>query len=193
MAVERPTKTLIAVFTLVTALFLAVNNVVDSEPVGDWLPAIIFFVISAAFWIWVWQEGQAVSRELVVAEETGLPQAQEWIISKDMVPTTERPLPSGEETAVAEAPAEEEAEPDDLTRIEGIGPKYREALTDAGITTFEQIAEASAEDLEAVIKDAGMRRPGSLDTWPEQAAYAARGDWEGLDELQLTLKGGRRG
>lgn len=30
------------------------------------------------------------------------------------------------------------------------------------------------------------------DTWPEQTQLAAAGDWDGLDQLQDSLKGGRR-
>ncbi len=84
-------------------------------------------------------------------------------------------------------------EPDELQRIEGIGPKVSRTLQEAGITTFAQIAEADAEELEQLIRGAGVRIiPGAPTTWPEQAKLAATGDWEGLDRLQDALKGGRR-
>jgi predicted flap endonuclease-1-like 5' DNA nuclease len=45
-------------------------------------------------------------------------------------------------------PAKKEAkssEPNDLTSIEGIGPKINEVLQNAGITTFAQLASAEVE------------------------------------------------
>ncbi|MCB9453631.1 MAG: ATP synthase F1 subunit gamma [Anaerolineaceae bacterium] len=81
---------------------------------------------------------------------------------------------------------------DDLTRIEGIGPKMSAALQAAGITTFAQLAGASEETLTAAIEAAGIRLAPSLGTWAEQAAFAAKGDWDGLKQLQDTLIGGRK-
>lgn len=81
---------------------------------------------------------------------------------------------------------------DDLTLIEGIGPKMSAALTAAGITTFAQLAEASEETLRGAISAAGMRFSPSLSTWPAQAAYAARGDMEGMRAFQQTLTSGRK-
>jgi predicted flap endonuclease-1-like 5' DNA nuclease len=95
------------------------------------------------------------------------------------------------EAVVAESMAAPDT-PDDLTQIEGIGPRYRDALTAAGITTFAQLAETSQETLEQAAEDAGMRRAASMETWREQAALAARGDWEALEKLQESLSGGRR-
>lgn len=97
---------------------------------------------------------------------------------------------------VAEEPeaVEETAsdEPDDLTKVEGIGPTYAKLLADAGLTTFADIASKSQEELEQIIKDAGKRRPASIETWAEQAGLAAKGDWDGLQKLQDSLDGGRR-
>ena len=98
-------------------------------------------------------------------------------------------------TAKAPTPASEAAPPgpDDLTRIEGIGPKISGLLKDAGITTFAQVAEADASLLDRIIDEAGitMIDPG---TWPEQASLAAAGEWDALQALQDDeLKGGRRG
>lgn len=82
--------------------------------------------------------------------------------------------------------------PDDLTKIEGIGPKMQSALQAAGIDTYEKLAKASDDQLKAAVESAGMRLAPSLSTWADQAAYAARGDWDGLDALQEKLVGGRR-
>lgn len=80
---------------------------------------------------------------------------------------------------------------DDLTKIEGIGPKISGWLTEAGLTTYAQLAASSPEQISQILQAAGHRlaRP---DTWPEQAALAAAGRWDELAALQATLKGGRR-
>ncbi|GAB4517061.1 MAG: hypothetical protein OHK0046_23330 [Anaerolineae bacterium] len=82
--------------------------------------------------------------------------------------------------------------PDDLTKVEGIGPKYSATLIEAGIATFQQLAAASEERLVEIITAAGMRRPPSVGTWAEQASLAAREEWDALAQLQSNLTAGRR-
>lgn len=79
----------------------------------------------------------------------------------------------------------------DLTLVEGIGPRSQEALYDAGITTYQALAAAPVERVQAILDEAELRL---LDpaTWPEQAAFLARGDADGLAAFQEGLKGGRR-
>ena len=81
--------------------------------------------------------------------------------------------------------------PDDLTLIEGIGPKIASVLQAAGIATFSQLAGADLSRLEKILQDAGLRLadPG---TWAEQARLAAEGKWEEFKTLTDSLKGGRR-
>jgi len=81
-------------------------------------------------------------------------------------------------------------EPDDLKRIEGIGPKTSKVLNEAGILTFAQLAEAEVDRLVQIVQEAGLRLV-DPHTWPEQAKLAAAGDWAALDTLQDELDGGR--
>ncbi|MFQ3660084.1 MAG: helix-hairpin-helix domain-containing protein, partial [Anaerolineae bacterium] len=83
-------------------------------------------------------------------------------------------------------------EPDDLTKIEGIGPYYRDILYGAGVSTFAALAKLSKDDIDALIQAAGGRRSSTTSTWPEQAALAAAGRWDDLAALQSTLSAGRR-
>ena len=83
--------------------------------------------------------------------------------------------------------------PDDLRKIEGIGPKIAEILNEHGILTFEQLAETKVARLKEILEEAGPRfRMAVPETWSEQAALAAVGDWEGLTLFQDELVGGRR-
>ncbi len=70
---------------------------------------------------------------------------------------------------VIDASAAASAKPDDLTIINGIGPKIQSALRTAGYDTFARIAASNGDELRAVIEAAGMRLAPTIDTWPEQA------------------------
>jgi len=83
-------------------------------------------------------------------------------------------------------------ESDDLTKIEGIGPKMSEALIDAGINTFARLADSTEDVLRNAVQEAGMRLAPSIPTWAEQAALARDGKWDDLEKLQDSLEGGRR-
>lgn len=80
---------------------------------------------------------------------------------------------------------------DDLTRIEGIGPKMRDALLAAGITTFEELEAATEGQLHAAIEAAGMSFAPSIPTWSRQAAYLVWGDEAGFQEYIARLTAGR--
>ncbi|MEU4428281.1 helix-hairpin-helix domain-containing protein [Actinoplanes sp. NPDC024001] len=72
------------------------------------------------------------------------------------------------EPVIFEPPAGIE-EPDDLTKIAGIGPKMAMALAAAGITTYAKLADADVISLKQAVTAAGMRGSASLATWPERA------------------------
>lgn len=83
-------------------------------------------------------------------------------------------------------------EPDNLKRIEGIGPKIESILNDAGILTFQQLAAAEIEHLQTILGAAGERyRLANPGNWPEQARLAAAEKWDELSQMQAGLKGGR--
>ncbi|MGQ9832347.1 MAG: helix-hairpin-helix domain-containing protein [Candidatus Villigracilaceae bacterium] len=80
---------------------------------------------------------------------------------------------------------------DDLTMLEGIGPKVSQVLKEGGIATFAALADADADQVQALLNAAGLQMM-NPSGWIEQAKLAARGDTEGLKRLQKELKGGRR-
>jgi predicted flap endonuclease-1-like 5' DNA nuclease len=82
--------------------------------------------------------------------------------------------------------------PDDLKVVEGIGPKIEAVLHDAGILTFEQLANTDPEQINAILDAAGPRyRLHNPSSWPTQAELAAKNDWEKLKELKEQLIGGK--
>ncbi|MCU0498532.1 MAG: hypothetical protein MUF87_14370 [Anaerolineae bacterium] len=81
---------------------------------------------------------------------------------------------------------------DPLEQIDGIGPKYRDALYAAGIKTFRQLEQATGESLTEILRNTGIKLiPRSVMTWPKQASFLAREDNEGFTAYINTLKGGR--
>lgn len=86
-----------------------------------------------------------------------------------------------------------DADQDDLTKIEGIGPKIAGLLIERGILTFSALAQTEIAILKEVLDAAGSRfRMHDPSTWAEQAQLAADGNWEKLATLQVELKGGKR-
>ena len=85
----------------------------------------------------------------------------------------------------------ESAEPDDLTKVEGIGPKVAELLGAAGIQTFGQLAATTPERISEILAEAGgMMATMNPGTWPAQAKMAAEGKWDELKVWQDELDGG---
>lgn len=108
-----------------------------------------------------------------------------------------------EATAATEAKDEEKkekaapkkaakAKADDLTLIEGVGPKIAEVLAGAGLADFAGVAAKSAEELKAILVAAGDQfNTAVTDTWPEQAKLAADGKFDELKKWQDELDGGK--
>ena len=80
---------------------------------------------------------------------------------------------------------------DNLLIIEGIGPKFSQALLDAGLNSFEKVAQASEDSLRSAISNAGLSFAPSLPTWAKQAELLAKGDRAGFDEYVAFLLAGR--
>jgi predicted flap endonuclease-1-like 5' DNA nuclease len=79
----------------------------------------------------------------------------------------------------------------DLTIVEGIGPKINELFNNAGIKTFAQLAAATVPQMRKILDDGGSRfRIANPSTWAQQGALAAENKWAELKKLQDKLSGG---
>lgn len=105
-----------------------------------------------------------------------------WLVSRNKKPEAE---------VQHEAHGHESHAADNLTRIEGIGPKVSKVLTEGGISTFEKLAHAEVAAVQKVLDEAGMQMM-NPEGWIDQAKLAAKGDWAGLEKLQSELRGGRK-
>ncbi|MDQ5768157.1 hypothetical protein [Thiothrix subterranea] len=77
---------------------------------------------------------------------------------------------------------------DDLQKLVGIGPTFASILHRAGIHTYQQLAETSHQKLQAllIVEDEQFSQH-DTSSWPQQAALAARGEWEQLKTYQDSL------
>ncbi len=97
----------------------------------------------------------------------------------------EAPKAAAAPVAPAAPKAKESGKPDDLKKIEGVGPKIMEHLNNGGLMTFADVASASVDQLQEILNNAGKRyQMHNPTTWPMQAKMAADGKWEELEKWQ---------
>lgn len=125
--------------------------------------------------------------------EAVIEDTEENVETVETVETVEQSIEATEEAVKrgVEEVIEATVEADDLTKVEGIGPKIAELFNDAGIHTFTDLAGKTEEELKAILKDGGsrfaMKNPS---TWAQQAQMAADGKWDELKQWQDVLDGG---
>ena len=79
----------------------------------------------------------------------------------------------------------------DLTIVEGIGPKINELFHSNGIKTFAELANTTEAQMRTILDAGGSRfRIANPSTWAQQAALAAENKWAELKKLQDKLPGG---
>jgi predicted flap endonuclease-1-like 5' DNA nuclease len=229
MSIDRSMRTMVAVFFLLAALFVAMNRVVDSAPAADWWFPTALFVIGLGLVLSLRYDFSRTAPEEEPALPTGDihtyrvtatstprlhtmtirpdPEAYEHTVvtvkeetTPEVLPFMEHHVPPApvppEPALIAEAVAAPIPEPapvppaagapDDLTKIVGIGSKSAAALAAAGIDTFEKLASASREAIHEALDNGNVRLVGDVHTWAQQAAFAARGDWEGVEQAAHT-------
>jgi len=128
---------------------------------------------------------EAVKKEVEVVEEVVMETA-----TKAKKETKKAPA----KKAAAKKPAAKKtaAKGDDLTKVEGIGPKVREVLGEAGILTFADLAKTEADKVAEILIAANSRyKMFNPTTWPKQAEMAAEGKWDELKKWQDELDGGK--
>ncbi|MDB4293078.1 30S ribosomal protein S2 [Maribacter sp.] len=153
------------------------------------------------------KEGADDAKKAAPAKEEAKVEAPKEEAQKEEAPKEEAKAAPVEETVAVkeeapkeEAPAKKEAEKkpaakadkaDDLTKIEGVGPKAAEYLAAAGLDTFAKVAKADADKMKEILTEASSRM-GHLDptSWPKQAKMASDGKWDELKEWQDNTKGG---
>lgn len=89
------------------------------------------------------------------------------------------------DAAAAKAAFGKKIKEDDLTLVEGIGPKIAQLFNNHGVTTWAQLGITAVDTCQEILNSGGKRyeihRPGS---WPMQAEMAANGNWSELKKWQ---------
>jgi predicted flap endonuclease-1-like 5' DNA nuclease len=149
-----------------------------------WLFAIIVFILLAIIFPWL------MSRQTKKAAQssTWQPKPEEKMI-KTVSPSVDV-APRAPAAAVVPEPATP-VKPDDLTVLEGIGPKIASVLQAAGIQTYKKLSETGLEALKDILLKGGIKLA-DPSTWAEQAKLLAEGKMDDFKTLTDQLKGGRR-
>ena len=82
---------------------------------------------------------------------------------------------------------------EDLTKIEGVGPKIQDLLYNGGINNYYDLSRTTTERLHQILVDAGPAYYTHKDiayNWPAQAMLADQGHWDDLKKWQDILKDG---
>lgn len=80
----------------------------------------------------------------------------------------------------------------DLTIIEGIGPKIEKLFQKAGIGTWKDFSETTVERCQEILNEAGTSyKAHDPKTWPLQSEMAYSGKWEVLKMWQDDMLGGK--
>ena len=162
-------------------LSLLASGVVEQEPLFlDWQWLLIFIVVVIILIL-------ALIDNTVMEDEHAVE-----VHHDDVHEEVELHAEPETEPEPVEAAAAAPVKPDDLKKIEGIGPKVASLLAEAGMTTFAALAAAEVGQLEAIL-EANKLQMMDPTSWPEQARLAAAGEWDALEALQDDLKGGRAG
>jgi predicted flap endonuclease-1-like 5' DNA nuclease len=175
----------LGVVITIVALFLIALGTIENDDITTSLliVGIVIIALGVAGWLILvrpWERFDDLKTPHYTGHEEHAPTA----------PSAAEAVPPVERAAQVQAAAAPPATADDLTLIEGIGPKSAAALREAGITTFAQLAAITPEQLEQILSERGVRLVGSTATWPEQARLAAAGDLTALAGQQARIKGG---
>ncbi|CAN5771566.1 hypothetical protein BH10CHL1_BH10CHL1_24270 [soil metagenome] len=74
--------------------------------------------------------------------------------------------------------------PDDLSRIDGIGPTYADTLYHAGICTYEQLATATPAELTVILPTPAIGNEFNFTSWIRQATQLAQAKQKNMNLLR---------
>ncbi|MEO7325563.1 MAG: hypothetical protein ABIW82_12105 [Dokdonella sp.] len=146
-----------------------------------------------------WIACRLVSRR---ARRSGVPEQRSESPIPTQPPTPESPPPVQDPVPVGPSPSRmidvgaaraagfNMKHADDLTIIEGIGPKTDELLRANGIESFVQVAQLHVDDFLEILERGGPNfRLTNPATWAQQALLAAENRWADLKRAQNGMIG----
>ena len=137
-------------------------------------------------------EALPVVEDTTTAEVGSTPEVVDTTPTKFVEMVEPTPEPEVKKAPKSTARKAKTDKPDDLKKIEGIGPKIAGLLTEAGIATFKALSETEPDRIREILAAAGKRYAiHNPATWPKQAEMAAAGKWDELKVWQDELDGGK--
>ena len=127
-------------------------------------------------WWWLTSWARAVNIEAMAALKLRpVPAPRRIEVIAEEPPPDSAPEPELEAEAVVadEVEPASPAQPDDLTRMVGIGPKLAEALAARGVTRFADIAAWTEADLAEVDTALSLKGRAVREAWVDQAKQLA--------------------
>lgn len=158
-----------------------------------WLWLIVGFIIGWLLNGWLCRCARASNTE-ASSDMTNVPASEN--VSSSSLPQTVAPEqkatpPKETDIHAAKTAGFSLQHAEDLTVIEGIGPKISALLISQGINSFSALAACSPDQIRTILESGGGRfRMANPESWPEQAKLAAENHWDHLKSLQSSLKGG---
>ncbi len=134
---------------------------------------------------------KATKEEAAPSTETKKAEAEAKVDDTKVKEETTTTKEVAEEAAAEKPKKASKADSDDLTKVEGIGPKGAEALIKAGVDSYEKLANTKPDKIKDILTEASSRMA-HLDptSWPKQAKMAADGKWDELKDWQDKAKAG---
>ena len=150
---------------------------------------------SPEYWVAVVKPGRVLFEVGGVDEETArealrlaiqkLPVKAKFVMRPEMVTVPPPASASGEDEAAIEV----EIDNVDLTKIYGLGDTMAEQLIEAGIDSYQAVANADIERLREIIAADGTDDQSvNEETWAKQAQFFVDDDLDGLDDYVETLR-----
>ncbi len=144
--------------------------------------------------LWKWELKTKCELEVDAASVSAIAAIEKsgWkitVLSGSLSEKKETPFKQEEKLEETPKSSVKKLEADDLTKIEGIGPKIAETLSWAGISSYDELAKVNPAKISEIIAD--VRWNHVPDTWPEQAKMAADWKWDELKKWQDELDGGK--
>jgi predicted flap endonuclease-1-like 5' DNA nuclease len=139
----------------------------------------------------VWNNGLIIEEQYLL-NETLAPAAKATKAKKAEAAADAVVAPAADTKKAPAAKKTKAPAADDLTLVEGIGPKIADLLIAAGIVTFADLAATKPAAIKTILEAAGKRyQMHDPATWPKQAELARDGKTAELAKMQAELKGGK--
>lgn len=152
------------------------------------------FLLNNGTWVNDWAAQQYIYNTAFGVDNSAITvAADEPVEKKTAKKTTKSSTTKEKKTSTPKAKKEKTiTPPDDLTQIEGIGPKIAKLLNAEGIKTYKDLGKTTGKKLKTILEAAGPRfQLHDPTSWPKQAKLAASEKWDELAILQEKLIAGK--